>query len=922
MSRKHVIGVGAVVAIAIGVWFALFGHRGKDAAKPAPDHQRSAKIENATAVAPQTPPAPAPQGIAPKWRLDVDPEGPLRLEGQVLGPDGKGVLGAQVWLGSVPPRSATSEADGSFSFDKLVGRTYAVSASLSAPDNELVGGPLSYKLTASSDPLVIRMMEGAALTVKVVDDAAHPISGAEVKVEGFGASIQRADTPEKTDDHGTVKIKPIHPGWVGVEVTASGYALGVGFTTVGSAGATGELTITMRKGVAVSGRVIDEHGRPVARAHVSANDGMPWGWGMGRDAEEVESDAKGQFTIPALAAGTHHLTAVDGEHEPAHSTPITVATRAVTGIEITMKEGGTLSGMVVDHDGKPTRFATVRIAGTGAQMWKVASRQATSDEHGKFELRGLARAKLQARAESDTAASKLVDVDLTSQQLARDVKLVLDVSGTISGTVVDDKNQPVAEVQVNAFPDLLGGASTDGLALAGMSSTTTDGAGGFTIHGLPDGQYRLWAGRSSGGLDGGWGMQSTPAKTGDTTIRIVLPAPGGLTGKLVLDGNTVPKLASVQVGGHPPTPAAAGVFTMKELQPGKYDVTFRGSEFAEYVKRDVEVAVGKTTDMGTITVPRGRKLIGRVIDGTGAPVAGAKVKLGEMLFSTSDTADDRASGMEEMAGIRSASTDQDGNFLIVGVPQKATNVMADHPDRGRSNATPVALGTDDPPAITLTLRGYGSITGKVTMKGQPQGGVTISETTKGGGAQASFAQTADDGTFTMPKVPEGSHVLMAMQSKMMSMKSTSVTVQVTAGKHTSIAIDIPVGTITLNVAVKATANNKVDAAQVFLCRGAVSATTGKQLTDGFFQGNMVGMKFWFGEGKPLPEFDELVPGAYSICSIPITGDLADPMFSQRIKENVATLKVYCKQATVAAAPNKQTAVQELPSMTPLPSPTN
>ncbi|MDB4958819.1 MAG: hypothetical protein JWO36_6388 [Myxococcales bacterium] len=913
MNRK-LAGLGAVVAIAIGCWVLFFRHRGDDVAKPAADKPRSAKIENATAVAPQTPEAPAPRGITPKWSLDVDREGPLRLEGQVVGPDGKGVLGAQVWLSSVPPRSATSEADGGFAFDKLVGRAYVITASVSDPNAELVGGPVTYKLTTSSDPVVIRMSEAAALTVKVVDDTSHPISGAQVKIEGFG------DHTEKTSDQGTVKMKPIHPGWVGVEVTATGYALGIGFTTVGSAGATGDLTVTLHKGVAVSGRVIDEHGKPIGRAHVSASDGNPWV--LGRDADEVETDAKGQFTFVALAAGTHHLSAVDGEHEPGQSPPITVATRPVIGVEIKLKAGGSVNGIVVDHDGNPSKFATVRIAGTGARMWSVAARQATSDEHGKFELRGLTRAKLQARAESDAAASKLVDVDLSAQATARDLKLVLDVSGTISGIVVDDKNQPVTEVAVNAFPDLVSGASTDGIALAGMSSATTDGAGAFTIHGLPEGPYRLWTGRTSGGLGGGWGRESTPARTGDKAVRIVLPAPGGLVGKVLLDNDKVPVLATVQVGSQPPTPAVGGAFTVKELSPGKYDVTFRGPEFAEYVKHDVEVAIGKTTDIGTIKVPRGRKLLGRVVDGTGAPVADAKVKLGDMLMSSSDSADDRAATFEDMAGIRSASTDQDGNFVIVGVPQKPTNVMADHPDRGRSIAAAVAQGTEDPPPVTLTLRGFGSITGKVTMKGQPQTGVTISESSKGGGAQASFAQTAADGTFTMSKVPEGAHVLMAMQTQMMALKSTSVTVQVTAGKQTTVAIDIPVGAITLDVAIKALANNKVDAAQVFLCRGIVTAKTGKDLNDGFFQGGMVGMKFWFGEGKPVPEFDELVPGEYSLCSIPITGDLSNPQFAQRIQSNVATLAVYCKPTTVAAAPAKQTAVQELPAMTPLPSPTN
>ena len=43
------------------------------------------------------------------------------------------------------------------------------------------------------------------------------------------------------------------------------------------------------------------------------------------------------------------------------------------------------------------------------------------------------------------------------------------------------------------------------------------------------------------------------------------------------------------------------------------------------------------------------------------------------------------------------------------------------------------------------------------------------------------------------------------------------------------------------------------------------------------------MKFWFGEGKPPAEFDELVAGDYSVCTIPITGDLSDSTFQQRLQ---------------------------------------
>ncbi len=911
MNRKLLGGVAALVLVLVALFLRL-RHRGDeathevDAGKP-----RSAAITPAAAQPGKSEDKPAPRGSAPKWTLDVDREGPLRLEGQVLGLDGKGVGGAKVWLGSVPPRSTKSEDDGTFSFDKLVGRTYYLSAS----SGELLGGPVHYKLTGTSDPVVIRLAEGAVVNVTVVDDAAKPIEGADVKHDEEHAA--------KTNAAGKATLKPVHPGWVAVDAKASGYAPNSAYTMIGSAGATGELKITLRKGFAVSGRVIDENGKPVAKVKINASAGM-WGLG-GTDNDDAITDDKGGFQIAALAAGTHTLSAVDGEHAPAQSSPITIADRPVTGIEIKMKSGGRVAGTVIDTANKPVPFATVRIAGKtsgGDGDRNAASRQATCDKDGTFEIRGLARNKLQARAESDTAASKVIDVDLSDKAAASGLELVLDVSGQIAGVVVDDKGAPVPEVQVNAFPDILGGASTEGLQLAGMSSATTDGGGAFVIHGLPDGAYKLWAARPSSSAQE-WGQSGTPAKVGDKAVKITLAAPGTLIGKIVIDGAaSPPKLATVQLGSVTPTPATEGAFQIKDVNPGTYDVTFRSPEFAELIKRDVKIDPGKTTDLGTVTAFRGRKLTGKVVDGAGAPVAGAKVKVGGMLISAQGQ-EEQGENFENMAGVRSAISDQEGEFTIIGVPSKtSTTAMADHSDRGRSLAIAIPAGTDDPPPVTLALRGFGSITGKVTQKGKPLAHVGISEASKGGsGAQASFAQTAEDGTFTMAKVPEGTHVLQAMQQKMMAMKGTSVTVQVTAGKETKVSIDIPSGQNVLAVTIKPLPNNVVNAAQVFVFKGTVAYSTGKQLVDAIFQGGDQNMKIWLGAGLPDPEFDELVPGDYSVCAIPITGKMDDPMFMQRLQENVQGLKVYCKAVKVTPAPLKQTVVHEVPAMTPLPPPT-
>ena len=90
------------------------------------------------------------------------------------------------------------------------------------------------------------------------------------------------------------------------------------------------------------------------------------------------------------------------------------------------------------------------------------------------------------------------------------------------------------------------------------------------------------------------------------------------------------------------------------------------------------------------------------------------------------------------------------------------------------------------------------------------------------------------------------------------------------------------------------------------------------LTGRFEEIGVQGMKIWLGSAFPPPEFDELMPGDYSVCTIPITGNIADPAFQQAIQANAQLLKVYCKQVKVTPSPNEQKTSHEVPSMEPLP----
>jgi uncharacterized GH25 family protein len=893
--KRNLGGVAVVLLVVVAALFLKFRHGGDSA--PAKTAEKAAGKLPSLAVQHA-----ATKAEAPTAMIDLDQAGPLRLEGQVVDHDGHGVGGADVWLGSVPPRTTKTEEDGSFSFDKLVGRSYRLTARHA---NE-VGGPVVYKLSEHSDPAILALAGGAKITVTVTDDAKKPIANAKVQVEGD------ATTSVTTDAAGNAAIAPVHPGWVSVWANADGYAANTQYASVGSAGATGHVEMILHAGVTVSGHVIDEHGKPIAKAQV-ATSGL---WQLESSTLPVTSDDKGGFAL-VLPAGTHTLSANDSEHAPSRSTPVVVTTRPVDGVEIVMKVGGRIAGRVVDASHQPVGFATVRLAGKGSDTFSVPRRQTTTKADGTFELRGLARTKLEVRAESDTNASKLVPIDLTAEPDKPNAELVLEIGGTISGVVLDDKHQPVPEVQVHAMPDVFGGGNAESFMLAGFSTATTDGAGAFTIHGLPEGAYKVRAQRNAGNQ---WerAMEGTSAKTGDKNVQLVLATPGSIKGLIVKSDGSSPAIAMVRAGMKASTPASAGAFLLDDLDPGSYDVTLHGPDFGDVIKHDIKVEAGKQLDLGTITVARGRVLSGRVTDYANNPVAGARVKVGRLLFQFQG-AEDQMSSFEDASNTRSAYTDQSGNFVVVGISTTHGNAMAEAA-AGRSDALEIAEGEQDPPAIALKLHGFGVITGKVTIQGKPATSVAITDTPKAGGAQVQIVQCDDTGGFTIAKATEGMHVVSAMQQGGMgtSFKSVSTTVTVTAGKPVSVALDIPVGTITLSVAIKPAAGATLNAAQIFLMHGAVTMTNAKQLQDAFLGGTVTGMKFWFGSSPA--EFDELVPGDYSACSVPITGNMSDPQFMQHLQANMEALSVYCKLVKLTPTPNAQSVTQELPSMDPLPAP--
>lgn len=849
----------------------------------------------------------------------AEPVGSLRLAGRVVGCDGQGIAGARVWINSLPQRTATSGADGAFEIDGLVNRTYEVRAK----SGDLIGGPQVIRLVDRDASIVMMLREGAHVLVTVVDATRTPVANASVRVIGD-------DTASVTDANGQARITA-HSGWIAIEATGRDYAPRRVSVTSASSGSTTRTTIVLHKGFTVGGRVVDETRKPIANVRIYAQQSSAFLTYDDDEKETTITDDDGTFKIPS-AVGMHTFVAIDDEHAPT-TTPAFDIDRPIADLEIVMKAGAVYEGDVVNADGKPVAHARVYLDTMGPLGPRRYS--AVSDANGAFELRGLPRTMAMAFAVADEGASDEATITFMEQAEVRGQKLALkrtDTStGIIAGIVVDDTGAPAPNVLVNATARRQSplAMSSNGVDSSLATSTNTNARGEFLITDLPTGDYAVWPGtfdqppfpaeaaRFVEGQDPSSFMAS--AKTGDKALRLVMPRPSRITGKVVFADNGE-VVDDFNVDAEPrgdrsgTVPGDHGLFEARDLRPGTYSLRVSGPGFLAANKVGVRVDAGKTTDVGAITVDRGRTLAGKVVDSTGRAVAGARVLVGHTgVFGGVGRFD------EPYLDRPGAITDANGAFSIVGgIETKSIGVSqlvvgADHSSYGRSLPVVIPTGTQNPSPVTLTLIECGSIVGRVTENGKPPlGGATIGA----GWPEYGVAQTDEDGAFVMSRIPAGAVALRVHGSR--DMRVYQKTVEVEAGKATEVTIDIPLGTIKLKVDVKPKAGAEIGGALLFLFSGAVTFENYAQLSARLFPESQ-GLARWEGEPNRLATFERVVPGDYTVCTIPLAWSPNDQKQMKRVHSGDRTLiKVYCAPARVAAAPEEQTLSVEVPSMAPLP----
>jgi protocatechuate 3,4-dioxygenase beta subunit len=344
----------------------------------------------------------------------------LRITGRVLGPDGHPVAGVRVFAsGDSAPRSAgVSADDGSYAaMGLLAGVPYRLEA-LPPAGSPFLGGYVEAGTVQVEDSSTTYTpgpadVTGADITLirgRSISGQLTGVGGDVVKVRADG-ELGSHSVPVAGD--GTFSVLPLWPGTYtltfqapegetesqfpyGVyngdgEVLVSQYEPGVPVDV--TAGDVGGLTAVLPVLPSISGTISDASG-PVAGARVGFCE-PDLGCG------HTVVDGAGHYTFINVPPGAYAIRAGAAGHvlmwhgaagsvaDEALSAPVTVAASSLTGIDLVLSTGFSISGTVLNDAGQPVVGAFALAVGADRGINEFGPGGVNTDAAGHFTLRGL-----------------------------------------------------------------------------------------------------------------------------------------------------------------------------------------------------------------------------------------------------------------------------------------------------------------------------------------------------------------------------------------------------------------------------------------------------------------------------------------------------------------------------------------------------
>ena len=727
------------------------------------------------------------------------------VSGVVLRSDGKApAAGALVRFESQGLETpwVESGADGRFELADLP--THAGTVVVEAGEaglGDAATGPLPMP---AGRTLSIRLAPPPTLQGRVVDATTRaPVPRARLTVEdGARSRTTRSGPDGRYEVRGLLPQRPYR-----LRADDPRYAPYVRDRILLATAETVQADVPLRPGATLSGRVVDEGGRPIAGAlgrllspPGAGLAGRLRAWRAG-DRLVFRTAADGTFKATRLLPGDdQRLTVAHPDFEPTTTTGLSLAAGTARTVTVTLRRGLTLVGRVRDEAGRPVPDAAVEVspargfgvrpglpfaAGQGA----AARPKGTSGNDGRFEIKGLAVGDYAVTVSKEGFADHRLDRVPVDGDRHDPLDIRLSAGAAIQGTVTRRDGRGAEGYWVRAVPIDNSAPSFGPFGIGNLRSTGPDGT--FAISGLRAGDTYDLVVLAPDGVGARREGVSAPSEG----LEVVVPGPGRIGGRVV-DAQTGAVVRDFQIdfgpdrssgrggfganagravarmmrqgtaaagGGAQAIHSEDGTFVIDDVPPGTWEVVAQAKGYQTARIGGVTVDESGTREGVEVRLTAGNAIRGRVLDGSsGVPVLDASVTLQR------PGGGGRALGL--LLGESDARTDADGLFTIEGLGPGSYTVVAQHPDF--ADATALVEVKEGPATTELRLMPGGVVAGTVLSETRaPLPGAVVVLGTGGGFGRGGFggfggpggnSTTTDDaGRFRFSHITAGRYSVSA-----------------------------------------------------------------------------------------------------------------------------------------------------------------
>jgi Carboxypeptidase regulatory-like domain len=613
-------------------------------------------------------------------------------------------------------------------------------------------------------------------------------------------------------------------GWAGSSGVVANAFQATGFTVAGS-DLTG-LNYTLAKATGISGHVKDASGAAVAGIQINFMDPTS------HFANVTTSAADGSFSITDTILDNGDLVAFDpsGAYAPgywsrtgltadqAKANEFSLAAGSVKNVNVVVGAADSIGGTVLLADGTPLANASVTpflwSNGHASELFDLNVYGATTGPDGSFQANGLASGTYvlmvslpQGGSGYYSAGGLVLDpaeatpVDVSAGSVSGlTIQFTPGTLASVSGTVMGADGAPDSYIYLDfECPGCLPGTGFE---------ASTDDSGAFSVQDVPSGVYvvKIQTGWGSPYIGGYWTAAGTvsddPSQaaiitvSGDSTLSLTVPLAQHITGKVVLSNGIgasnpgVTAFANGSATGAQMT-QSDGTFDLSVL-PGSYKVVIDyggGTGLAYYsakspghmtfnASKATLVASSATGGQGlTLVQPDLPQVSGRLLDGNGQPLNGARVYLyqaGSSALPSSTRTDGNGWFTASTApGKYLIMVGGNGNVLDAGAggpvgpaPTLAaysqqgwyTRHNTDHFTLSQSKASVVMVGVAGVGGLVVKIPNAVSISGTVhRSNGKALAGVRVDVLDPKSGAVVATGVTTPGGTYVVGGLNSGQY---------------------------------------------------------------------------------------------------------------------------------------------------------------------